>query len=375
MNAVEELSSDQGLSQAERREKAQRRMLRRRRSMIIVLVAVLVLGIGGVAAVSTAGGVVSEMFGGSDDYEGEGGETVAVSILPGSSATQVANQLVAEDVIKSTGPFLEEIERRDVSVQAGDVTLRRQMSAAAAVEALVNPEAAATVAIPEGFTLTQIEARMVESGMSEDNVVAAIEDRTPGDYGLDVDAPSLEGYLYPATYEIKPGQTAEEMVQEMIDRTKAEIADLQIPQENVNEVFTLASLVEIESSGDEEVRRKVARVFLNRMEADSGTNGLLQSDATVHYIFGSRPDASTTEEERASDDPYNTYRHEGLPPGPINSPGPGAVDAAQNPAEGSWQYFVATNPDTGETAFAETYEEHRGNVEKYQEWLRSRNDG
>ena len=93
------------------------------------------------------------------------------------------------------------------------------------------------------------------------------------------------------------------------------------------------------------------------------------------YIFGSRPDASTTAEERASDDPYNTYKHPGLPPGPINSPSRGAVDAAQNPADGDWQYFVATNPDTGETAFAETYSEHQRNVEKYREWLRGRDDG
>lgn len=375
MSEVHEITSDEGLSRAERRAKAHRRMMRRRRTTIFAIVAVLVLGVGGFAAVSTAGGVMSELFGDSGDYEGEGGETVVISVLPGSSATEVANQLVQEDVIKSSRPFLDEIERREVTIPAGDLALRKQMSAAAAVEAIVNPAALQTIAVPEGFLVAEIETRMIESGMDEGAVVAALEDRTPADYGLEVDAPSLEGYLYPATYEIRPGMTPEEMVQEMVDRTKDEITDLGIPLEDVNEVFTLASLVEIEAPGDEEVRRQVARVFLNRISDHSQTNGLLQSDATVHYIFGSRPDASTTAEERASDDPYNTYKHPGLPPGPINSPSRGAVDAAQNPADGDWQYFVATNPDTGETAFAETYSEHQRNVEKYREWLRGRDDG
>ena len=375
MTEMDQITSDDGLSRAERREKARRRMLRRRRTTIFALVAVLVIGIGGFAAFTTAGSVVSEIFGDSGDYEGEGGETVVVTVLPGSSATQVANQLVQEDVIKSARPFLDEIERREVTIQAGDLSLRKQMSAAAAVEAIVNPEALQTIAVPEGFRLSQIEARMIESGMSEDEVVKALKDKTPGDYGLDVDTPSLEGYLYPATYDIRPGMTPEEMVQEMVDRTKTEIEELDIPLEDVNEVFTLASLVEIEAPGDEEVRRQVARVFLNRISDTSQTNGLLQSDATVHYIFGTRNDASTTAEERESDDPYNTYKHPGLPPGPINSPSRSAVDAAQNPADGDWQYFVATNPDTGETEFAETYSEHQRNVEKYREWLRNRDDG
>lgn len=366
---------DAGLSRAERRARARRRMMRRRRTTVIALSLVVLLGLGGFFAVSTAGGVFSEIFGQSGDYEGEGGEEVVVTIMPGSSATQVANQLVEEDVIKSARPFLDEVEAQEAVINAGDFTLRRQMSAAAAVEALVNPASLQKVAIPEGYRLTQIQATMIEAGMNEDAVTAAIEDKVPADYGLDVEAPSLEGYLYPATYDIKPGMEAEEMVQEMVDRTQAEIDDLGIENDEVNEVFTLASLVEIESPGDEEVRRQVARVFLNRLGEDSETGRMLQSDATVAYIFGARADVSTTEEERQSDSPYNTYKHAGLPPGPINSPSRGSVDAAQDPADGPWQFFVATNPDTGETAFAETYEEHQTNVEEYREWLRARDEG
>ncbi|GAA4285399.1 endolytic transglycosylase MltG [Brevibacterium daeguense] len=374
MSTQHDLDPAEGLTRAELKARARRRMMRRRRTTVITLVAILVLGGGGLLAVNTIGGAVGEVLGESGDYEGEGGEEVVVTVLPGSSATQVANQLVEEDVIKSTGPFLDEIERQGATINAGDFTMRRQMSAAAAVEALVDPAASQRLTIPEGFRLDQIQARMIELGMSEEETLKAIEDKTPRDYGLDVDAPSLEGYLYPATYEIKPGITAEAMVQEMVDRTQTEIDDLGIALEEVHEVFTLASLVEIEAPGDEEVRRKVARVFINRIGEESRTNNLLQSDATVHYIHGSRPDASTTAEERASDNPYNTYKHPGLPPGPINSPSRSSVDAAQDPADGDWQYFVAVNPESGETLFAESYDEHLENVEKYREWLRNQED-
>ena len=363
------------LSRAEKRAQARRRMMRRRRTTTIVVAALLVLGIGGAIAVSVTSGIVQDVLGRSDDYEGEGTEPVSVEILPGTSVTQIANQLVEEDVIKSSRPFIREVEEREVSLLAQTYSLRKQMSAAAAVEAMVNPEAAPQVVIPEGFALPQIEARMIESGMAEDEVVAALEDRTPSDYGLDVDAPSLEGYLFPATYDLNPGTTAEDVVQMMVDRTEHELTDAGIDLDEANEILTLASLVEIESPADEEVRRKVARVFLNRTGDDSETNGLLQSDATIAYIHGARDDLTTTAEERADDNPYNTYMHPGLPPGPINSPGRSAVDAAMDPADGDWQFFVAVDPSTGETKFANTYDKHLENVEEYRAWLRERSGG
>ncbi|HLS33959.1 MAG TPA: endolytic transglycosylase MltG [Brevibacterium sp.] len=372
---MEDLGTDSGLTRAELRARRRRRMLRRRRTTTIVVAAVLVLGIGGIVAVSVTGGAVQEVFGGSDDYEGPGGEPVVVEVLPGTSTTQIANQLVEQDVIKSSRPFIREAEERDASFQARTYSMRSQMSSAAAVEAMMNPESAPQVVIPEGLALVEIQARMIESGMSEDEVTAAIEDKTPADYGLDVDAPNLEGYLFPATYDVSPGDTAEAIVQEMVDRTAHEIEDADIALDEAHEILTLASLVEIEAPADPEVRRKVARVFLNRTGDDSRTDGLLQSDATIAYIHGARDDLTTTAEEREDDNPYNTYMHPGLPPGPVNSPGREAVDAAMDPADGDWQYFVAVDPDTGETRFAETYEEHLENVEEYREWLRSRSGG
>lgn len=248
--------------------------------------------------------------------------------------------------------------------------MREKMSSEAAVEALINPIAPPKITVAEGKQVEEIKAIMIESGMDADEVDKAVDDKTPKEYGLDIEAPSLEGYLYPATYDLNKQKTAEDIVQEMVDKTETELDELGIEGKDANRILTLASLVEKESPGDPEVRSKVARTFLNRISEKSKTGGLLQSDATVAYIHGARSDLTTTEEERQSDSPYNTYKKKGLPPGPINSPSQGAVEAALEPADGDWQFFVATNPDTGETKFADNYEDHKKNVEIYRKWLR-----
>ncbi|RAF61082.1 ABC transporter substrate-binding protein, partial [Burkholderia multivorans] len=148
------------------------------------------------------------------------------------------------------------------------------------VDAFINPIKPPKLTIAEGRKIDQIKATMIESGMKAEEVDKAIDDRTPKDYGLDVDAPSLEGYLYPATYDLDKAKTAEDIVSEMVAKTKLELETAGIENKDANRILTLASLVEIESPGDEETRKKVARVFLNRISEDSKTGQLLQSDAT-----------------------------------------------------------------------------------------------
>lgn len=369
-----EFSEDDGLTRSEVKAKKHRRMMRKRRTTTIVIICVLIFGLGGFFGIKAAGGVFDDLFGPKGDYEGQGTNEVSVEIPPGSSARSVANLLVEEGVILNSEPFLDEIENREVTIQAGTVTMREKMSSKAAVEALVNPVAPPKITVAEGKQVEEIKAIMIESGMNADEVDKAIDDKTAKDYGLDVDAPSLEGYLYPATYDLDKTKTAENVVQEMVDKTTAELDEAGVEDKDANRILTLASLVEKESPGDEEVRKKVARVFLNRISDHSQTGGLLQSDATVAYIHGARSDLTTTKEERESDSPYNTYKKKGLPPGPINAPSSGAVDAALNPSKGDWQFFVATNPDTGETKFADTYEDHQKNVEIYRKWLKEHSE-
>jgi UPF0755 protein len=122
--------------------------------------------------------------------------------------------------------------------------------------------------------------------------------------------------------------------------------------------MTVASLVEAEASRQED-RGKVARVIYNRIEnpGTAGTVGLLQIDATINYAIGRDLGFAISPEDREFDSPYNTYVSEGLPPGPIEAPGDAAIAAAAHPTEGDWYYYVTVNLRTGETKFAETYDE------------------
>ena len=366
---VDEFGTDT-MTRAERRARERRKKFRRRRLVAILVIAVLLLGGGAVVGVLTTKNSLGDALLSRGDYEGEGKDEVKISIAPGSSARQVANQLVDEGVIKAAGPFLKQIEEREIVIQAGTFTMRREMSSKAAADVLEAAEAANKLTLAEGNTIKVLKKKLAEHEFSEDEINAALDDKKPKDYGLDVDAPSLEGYLHPATYEIHADTTPEKLVQSMVDGTKNMLNEQAISNDDANYFMTLASLVEIEATGDPEVRAKVARVFINRLSKDSETHGYLQSDATVAYIFGARQDLSTTAEQRKSDSPYNTYKHKGLPPGPVNSPSDGAYAAAKNPAEGKWEYFVATDPDKGVVKFAETFSEHEKNVKEYQKWLR-----
>jgi UPF0755 protein len=142
-----------------------------------------------------------------------------------------------------------------------------------------------------------------------------------------------------------------------------------VPEEDRLTVLTKASLVQAEASSPEDMA-KVARVLENRL-----SDGMpLQLDTTVNYANG-KGGITTTAEDRQNPSPYNTYVHEGLPPGPITNPGEEAISAVQNPAKGPWRFFVVVNPDSGETRFAETAEQHQQNVLLFQQWLRENPGG
>jgi UPF0755 protein len=175
---------------------------------------------------------------------------------------------------------------------------------------------------------------------------------------------AVEGYLFPATYDFEPETSAVEMVTAMVTRSKQAMDDVGVPAERRTEVLTKASLVEEEARNAEDFG-KVARVIENRLAAGMP----LQLDSTVNYATG-KTGITTTREDRESDSPYNTYQVSGLPPGPVSSPGEAAMQAVLEPTPGEWLYFVAVDPDTGETRFAVTAQEHAANVELFRQWLR-----
>jgi len=210
-------------------------------------------------------------------------------------------------------------------------------------------------------------------GLPVEDVEAAVAD--PGAYG--VDARSLEGWLFPATYTFDPGVTAADVVQTMVDRAVRALDEAGVPEDRRQEILTIASIIEREARFEKDFF-KVSRVIQNRLDPSNGeTAGLLQMDSTVKYGYGTTHDGSvsTTPEQRADDNGWNTYLHPGLPVGPIANPGATAIDAAMNPDDGPWLYFVTVDLSTGETEFTSTYADHQKAVAKWQEWCAANPDG
>jgi UPF0755 protein len=251
------------------------------------------------------------------------------------------------------------------SIQPGDYALHKRMSAASALAMLLDPanRTIPRVTIREGlWTAEIIRALSAATGQPLADYQVALRD--PLTLGLPAVARGdAEGYLFPSTYEFGKTTTAAEQLHTMVATSLDEQAKIGVTSDTMQRVLTIASIVEAEA-GRAADRPKVARVIENRLARSMP----LQLDTTVSFIAGRRGKLTTTDVERASKSPYNTYRFAGLPPGPIDSPGLSAIEAALNPAPGPWLYFVAVNPDTGETRFAVDAAGHAANVKLFQTW-------
>jgi UPF0755 protein len=324
---------------------------------------------------------IEEQFGDPEDYPGPGKGSVTFEVQAGDSVTEIGQKLEEAGVVASVEAFTDVAsdDPRATGIQVGFYPLKKEMKASDALEVLVDPEQIITTRItfPEGLRVVDIVDLFVENtDFGRAQFEKALE--KPEKLGLpDYAGGNPEGYLFPSTYGFGPNETPRSMLRAMVDRWKqaAEDADLEGAAERLgytpHELMTVASLVEAEGRGDD--MPKVARVIYNRLEnpGTAGTTGRLELDATVNYAHGKEIGARTTSEERQIDSPYNTYLVEGLPPGPIESPGDAAIQAAANPADGDWYYYVTVNLKTGETKFAETPEEHAANVQELNEYCQT----
>ncbi|KUG54250.1 hypothetical protein AVL62_03155 [Serinicoccus chungangensis] len=356
---------------------------RHRRNPWLVMLA---LGMAGVvvlvAAVYSFGSVrslVPDLAAGDDvstaDYEGEGSGEVMVEIPRGAAGADIAQILVEEDVVGSVSAFSAALQADpdSAAIQPGTYRMANQMSSEAALGRLLDPEFRefSGVTVREGLWVDETFTVLAEGTGHE---VADYEAVDPADLELPAAAEGeLEGFLYPSTYDFAPDSTPAEQLQAMVDQGTRVYDELGIPDEDLREVVIKASIVQGEGQFAEDLPR-IARVMENRIEGNSETNGFMQMDSTVHFIYQERGRAGTTEEQRSNDSPYNTYVHPGLPPGPINSPGEDALRAALEPEPGDWVYFVTVDPSTGETKFAETYEEHLVNQEEFLQWCEDNPD-
>jgi UPF0755 protein len=298
---------------------------------------------------------------------------VQIRVQDGDTLSDIARTLVTADVVASIGPCVNAAEANAaaVGIQPGVYGMRSQMSGQAALDLLLDPAArlVSRVTLPEGLNVTRTLARLAEqTGRPVEEWQAAAADTAA--LGLPAYANgSLEGFLFPATYDVEPDNAPADILRQMVTRGVQALDQLQIPEADRLTVLSKASIVQAEAGSVQDMG-KVARVLENRL-----ADGMpLQLDTTVNYANG-KGGITTSAQDRDNPSPYNTYVHEGLPPGPITNPGEEALTAVLNPADGPWRFFVVVNPDTGETRFAETAEEHQQNVLLFQQWLRENPGG
>ncbi len=305
------------------------------------------------------------------DYVGEGSGQATIVILSGDTGVEVTNSLLDAGVIKDFDTFYRLLLVQDPPVQffPGYYVLAQKMSSQAALDALQDPASRVeqTALIPEGKSIDQVfDILSTATDLPVADFVEAAAD--PASYGVPAEAPSLEGYLFPATYRFDPGLDARTVLQTLVDRTFQSLDAAGVAPADRHRVLTMAALIQREAGRDTADFYKVSRVFTNRLE-----NGWhLESDATVSYGTGRTHTVWTTPAERAdASNKYNTYANPGLPIGPIGAAGDLAIDAALHPADGPWFYFVPINLDTGETVFSVTLAEHNAAVRQLQQWCRT----
>jgi UPF0755 protein len=306
----------------------------------------------------------------SIDYSGNGdGQVATITILPGQLGSDVANSLAKAGVTKTPSAFYDLLlkQKKAPDLEPGTYKLQKQMSAQAALVALSNPanRVVSKVVIPEGFTVAEILTRLSsKTGVKLSDLKTAAADYQQ--FKLPAGAPSLEGFLFPATYQFSPGTTAVQELQAMVTRMNQAMVQHKVAPADELQVLTLASIIQKEGANDADFY-KVSRVFTNRL----AMNIALQSDATVSYGAGSKSIETTPAQRADASDPYNTYAHTGLPVGPISSPGDAAIDAAQHPVAGPWLYFVLVNGYTGETVFSTTAAGQAAGVKQWDAWLKA----
>jgi UPF0755 protein len=345
---------------------------KRRRPLAAVLsLAVLIALVAGVLVGGQA--LLHAINPAAEDYSGAGSGSVDIRINDGDSLRTIAGTLVDAHVIASGAPFLEAAKDHPqaTSVQPGVYRMQQQMSGAAALDLLLDPATRqlSRVTVPEGLTITQTLQRVADdTGIALPDLQAAATD-TVG-LGLPPYANGLlEGFLFPATYDIEPGTAAVDVLKPMVARTVQALDALSIPVDQRLVVLTKASIVQAESGSVEDMG-KVARVLENRLAEGMA----LQLDTTVNYANG-KNGVTTSPADRANPSPYNTYMHPGLPPGAISNPGEQALEAVLAPTPGDWRFFVVVDPHTGDTRFAVTGAEHQQNVLLFQQWLRDHPNG
>lgn len=363
--------SELGLGTEQPGRRARRKQ---KRGCLPVIIALAIIAVLGYFVYDRGVDFLRDTLAGPEDYAGDGSGSVPIEIPSGSTATDIAAILYEADVVKSEQAFVDAANAnpQSSSIQAGFYEMRKQMSAESALELMLTSdpaEAGVSVTIPEGRPYDEVLQIIVdETDFTKAQVQKAYDDTKA--LGLPAYAEGdPEGYLFPATYQVTPDKDAADLLAEMVEtfKSRAEGLDLEGRAEKLgyspHDIVTIASLIQGEAGSSDDMRT-VASVVYNRLDIAMP----LQFDSTNRYAVDTlgieAPGGDITE----VDSPYNSYDNQGLPPTPINSPGEEALEAALNPQDTDYLYFVTVNLETGETKFATNLDDHNVNVQELRDY-------
>jgi len=338
----------------------------KRRSRAAVLVSLLVL----MALVAGAGAVVYQFFlRPAPDYPGPGSGSAIVVVRAGEAIPAIGETLQQADVVLSARAFVQAAsdDSRARGIQPGSYRMPMQISARAALDVLVDPaNRGGVIVIPEGTRATKVAQLAAEStGIPVAEFLSVMEN--PSALGLPAYAKGkVEGFLFPATYDVGANPTATKVLTDMVTKFKQVAASLDLERraaalgQTPHGIVTIASIIQAEGRTVEEYG-KISRVIYNRLactlpacKADH-IQQRLQMDSTINYAQGTA-ELDLTMEQLNKDGPYNTHINKGLPPTPIGNPGETAIEAALEPASGDWLYFISA---PGFSQFSDTFAQHQ----------------
>lgn len=295
-------------------------------------------------------------------------ETKFILLRPGWSVRHIAETLQHEGVIRSAPAFLVlHYASGKGSLKAGEYKFDTPASAWQIRDRLLRGDVyARTVVVPEGFNIFDIAQAVEQAGLgSAADFLAVAQHDTAPVRDLDPEATSLEGYLFPDTYQFTRIDTMRDIASAMVRRFRQNAQKIGlVGNPNVHRIVTMASIVEKETAVPEE-RAVVAGVYYNRLNRSM----LLGADPTVIYgaLLAGRYRGTIYQSDLQSDSPYNTYRFGGLPPGPIANPGAASLQAAMHPQKSEFLYFVSDA--AGHHRFSSSAAEHEKNVVAYRKAL------
>ncbi|MEU7554094.1 endolytic transglycosylase MltG [Streptomyces sp. NPDC044571] len=362
---------------------------KRRSGTACLIVAVVIAGVVG------GGGYygytyLKDRFGTAADYAGAGtDESVDVEIPKDATMAQMGRILKAQGVVASVEAFVNAatVNPKGKAIQPGVYPLKKKMSAAECVALLVDPSKLHVLTIPEGSRNAEVY-KMIDAKYGKPaGTTRDLAKREAKNLGLPAWANNnpkiidpLEGFLYPARYDLTSGSTPESLLKEMIKNATTKYAEIgiegkakELGLDNPLQLVTVASLVNAEGKNHDDFR-KMSEVIYNRLKKTNDvTNQKLEFDSTINYLKGTSDINVTRAETKTLDNAYNTYFYKGLPPGPIGNPGKDALAATLDPDKGGWMFFVSVDGET--TTYTKTFAEHEKLVAEFNERQKQKNGG